>query len=60
MTRARIDRELATTDVQPKSTAHYVAIAETGALPSGNGSLPAWLARADSTFCQLIDGVDPP
>jgi hypothetical protein len=60
MTRARIDHELATTDVQLKSTAQYVAIAETGALPSGNGSLPAWLARADRTFCQLIDGVDPP
>jgi hypothetical protein len=60
MTRARVDRELATTDVQPKSTAQYVAIAETRALPSGNSSLPAWLARADTTFCQLIDGVDPP
>jgi hypothetical protein len=60
MTRARAARELATTDVDPKSTAQYVAIAETRALPRGHGSLPAWLARADTTFCQLIDGVDPP
>jgi len=60
MTRAHAARELATTEVEPKSTAQYVAIAETRTLPSGDSSLPAWLARADTTFCQLIDGVDPP
>jgi hypothetical protein len=60
MTRARIDRELATTNIEPKSTTQYVATAETCALPTGNGSLPAWLARADMLFCRLIDGVDAP
>jgi hypothetical protein len=58
MTRARVDRELTTTEVEPKSTAQYVAIAETCALPSGDGSLPDWLARAKATFDQLIDGED--
>jgi len=59
MTPARVDRELATTDIEPKLTAQYVAIAESGTLPSGEGSLPEWLAGADATFRQLIDGGRP-
>jgi len=60
MTRARVDRELATTDVEPKSTAQYVAIAETCTLPSGVGTLPEWLARASAAFHRLLDGAIPP
>jgi hypothetical protein len=58
MTRARVERELATTKVEAKSTTDYVTLAETCALPSGDGSLPDWLARAKATFDQLIDGED--
>jgi hypothetical protein len=58
MTRARVDRELATTKVASKSTTGYVTVAETCALPSGDGSLPDWLARAKATFDRLIDGED--
>lgn len=56
MSRTRVDRELAKTDVRLKSNADYVAVAETGVLPSGAGSLPEWLARAEATFSRLIDG----
>jgi hypothetical protein len=59
MTRARVDRELTTTDVESKSTAQYVAIAESCTLPVGEGSLPDWLARAKATFGRLIDGELP-
>jgi hypothetical protein len=59
MTRAHAARELAATDVEAKSTEHYVSIAESCALPSGEGSLPDWLARAKATFDGLIDGEDP-
>jgi len=59
MTRARVDREMAATDVAAKSTEHYVAIAESCTLPSGEGSLPDWLARAKTTFGRLIDGELP-
>jgi len=56
MTRARVDRELATTNVEAKSTTQYVAVAETCSLPTGEGSLAGWLAHADVTFRRLIDG----
>jgi hypothetical protein len=56
MTRARVDRELAATDIKAKSTEHYVAVIESCALPSGDGSLPAWLADVDAAFRRLIDG----
>lgn len=56
MPRARVDRELAAAQVELKSTDQYVAIAESCVLPTGDGSLPAWLARADATFRRLIDG----
>jgi len=59
MTPARVDRELATTEIEAKSTAQYVAIAETGALPSGEGSVPDWLAHAKATIGRLIDGEPP-
>jgi hypothetical protein len=58
MTRARVERELATTKVEAKSTTGYVTVAKTCALPSGDGSLPDWLARAKATFDRLIDGED--
>jgi hypothetical protein len=57
MSRARVDRELAAAQVELKSTDQYVAVAESCVLPTGNGSLPAWLARADATFRRLIDGA---
>jgi hypothetical protein len=57
MTRTRVDRELASVSVVTKSTEHYVEIAKSSALPAGDGSLAEWLARADATFRQLIDGV---
>ncbi len=57
MSPARVDRELAATAVEPKSAAAYVEIAETGTLPTGEGSLATWLARATSTFARLIDGA---
>lgn len=60
MTRARVDRELATTDVDPKSTTPYVEIAQACALPSGVGSLPEWLELARATFHRLLDGAIPP
>lgn len=53
----RVKRELAATDVPCKSTADYVAVAETRPLPTGEGSLPEWLAHADVTFRRLIEGV---
>jgi hypothetical protein len=56
MSRVRVDRELAAAEVELKSTDQYVAIAEACALPTGDGSLPTWLARADATFRRLIDG----
>jgi hypothetical protein len=56
MTPARAERELAAIDIEAKSTAQFVAIAESGALPTGNGSLPEWLAQAKATFARLIDG----
>lgn len=59
MTRARVDRELAVTDVEAKSTEQYVAIAESCTLPAGEGSLPDWLARAKATLGRLIDGELP-
>jgi hypothetical protein len=57
MTPARVDRELALVPVVAKSTEHYVAVAESGALPDGEGSLSEWLGHADATFRRLIDGV---
>lgn len=57
MTKARVDLELARTDVQLKSNADYVAVAERCVLPTGAGSLPEWLALANVTFRRLIDGV---
>lgn len=57
MPRARVDRELAAARVELKSTDQYVAIAESCILPTGAGSLPAWLAHADATFRRLIDGA---
>ncbi len=59
MTPARADRELATTDIEAKSTAQYVANAESRALPAGDGSLPEWLGHAKATFGRLIDGERP-
>lgn len=59
MSRTRVDLDLAGTNVRLKSNADYVAVAETGVLPTGAGSLPEWLARADATFRQLIDGEPP-
>lgn len=56
MKRVRVDRELAAAQVGLKSTEQYVAIAESCVLPTGDGSLPSWLARADATFRRLIDG----
>lgn len=56
MSRARVDRELTAAEVELKATRQYVAVAETGALPSGTGSLPEWLARAEPAFARLIDG----
>ncbi len=57
MTRVRVDRELAAAAVELKSTEQYVAITEACVLPTGDGSLPTWLARADATFRRLIDGT---
>jgi hypothetical protein len=57
MSRVRVDRELAAAAVELKSTQHYVAIAESCVLPTGDGSLPTWLARTDATFRRLIDGA---
>lgn len=56
MSRARVDRELAAAQVELKSTDQYVAVAEACVLPTDDGSLPSWLARADETFRRLIDG----
>jgi hypothetical protein len=56
MSRARVDRELAAAQVELKSTDQYVAVAEACVLPTGDGSLRSWLARADATFRRLIDG----
>lgn len=56
MSRARVDRELAAARVELKATDQYVEIAESCVLPTGDGSLPTWLARADATFRRLIDG----
>ena len=56
MTPSRVDRELATREIEAKSTADYVAVAESCRLPTGNGSLPSWLAHVDATFRRLIDG----
>lgn len=56
MSRARVDRELAAAQVELKSTDQYVAVAEDSVLPTGDGSLPSWLARADATLRRLIDG----
>jgi hypothetical protein len=55
MSPARVDRELANTDLEAKATAQYVPLAESRALPTGKGSLPEWLAQARATFAQLID-----
>jgi hypothetical protein len=57
MSPSRVDRELAAIDIVAKSTEHYVAIAESRALPGDGGSLCVWLADANATFCRLIDGV---
>lgn len=57
MSRARVDRELAAAEVELKSTDQYVAIAEACTLPTGAGSLPSWLAEAETTFRRLIDGT---
>jgi hypothetical protein len=56
MSRTRVDRELAAAQVELKATDQYVAVAEACVLPTGDGSLPTWLARADATFRRLIDG----
>jgi hypothetical protein len=57
MSRMRVDRELAAAQIQLKSTDQYVAVAEACVLPTGDGSLPTWLAHADATFRRLIDGT---
>jgi hypothetical protein len=59
MSRTRVDLDLARTTVRLKSNADYVALAETAVLPTGAGSLPEWLARAEATFARLIDGELP-
>src|SRR5262249_55559507 len=56
MSRARVDRELTEAGVELKSTEHYIAIAESCALPAGDSSLPRWLAHAGATLRRLIDG----
>jgi hypothetical protein len=56
MSRTRVDRELAQAGVELKSTDQYVAIAASCPLPTGDGSLPTWLARADETLRRLIEG----
>lgn len=58
MTSARAEAELATAQITLKSTEQYVAIAETRALSTGQGSLSAWLSHARSAF-RLIHGVAP-
>jgi hypothetical protein len=57
MSKARVDQELARTHVQPKSNVDYLVVAETAVLPTGTGSLPEWLARAEAAFRRLIDGM---
>jgi len=57
MSKARAARDLAEASVALKSNADYLAVVETCTLPSGAGSLPEWLALAETTFRRLIDGV---
>lgn len=56
MTKAGAARELTKTGAELKSTADYIALAENCSLPTGDGSLAAWLAQAKATFRRLIDG----
>ncbi|MEO7733166.1 MAG: hypothetical protein ABIY55_19540 [Kofleriaceae bacterium] len=57
MTNTRAENELKAHNIKPKSTAHYLEIADTAPLPIGDGSLARWCSLARKTFDQLIDGV---
>ncbi len=59
MSNTRAAAELVTAHVTLKSTEQYVDIAEAADLPTGQGSLPTWLAQTDATFRRLIDGTTP-
>ena len=59
MSSAHVDRALVDARIAAKTLAAYVEIAETGPLPSENGSLAAWLRAADASFRRLIDGDAP-
>lgn len=57
LTPAAAARTLKDAGVELKSTAAYVEIAKTGALPTHGCSLQRWLGDAEAAFDRLIDGV---
>jgi hypothetical protein len=57
MSPLRADRALADAGIELKSTLQYAGVAASCVLPTGEGSLPRWLAHAEATFRRLLDGA---